>query len=192
VLSNQTHHDDFPMCRPHTKLHWLMILLSALLPMLVTAFFLQPLRRDPHGCTWTIVGTNVARASVHVTLGWKHTVYYPSRFRWELQQACNRLGFSSKANSRVLSSSPAPAGDMIWLTCAYREKLHDPNLFTAEEVDSKGRRINYPALNGFLDEKRRASVSGWLLVGGIEQHRGSTFHIRTMSRGKELVRIEIP
>jgi len=181
------------MRRPHTKLEWLFVLIVVLSFVLGTTFFVRSSRQDPHGCTWTIVGTNVANTSVHVTLGQKHTYYYPSRFRWDIQQVCNRLGVASKANARTLQSSPTPAGDMIWLTCAYREKLHDSNLFVAEEIAPGGRRIpTYPPLSGFLDGKRRVSVSAWLLVGGIEQHRGSTFHIRTMSGGKELVQIEIP
>lgn len=167
------------------------VLLSLIFLGLATAFMPGCAQHGSPACVTTVVGTNVLSASACITHGPSHTFYYPSQLRWEWDTIRKRLGFRIKPSSEKLNASPVPPSDVLWVAFTYREELHDPKLLVAEElIDGVHTRCHH-SFGGVLDGSRRAAVAKWPLPGGVESYRGKTFHIRTMTRGKELATIQI-
>jgi hypothetical protein len=170
------------------KLQWIFVLV--LIASLGAAAFIGSTQRSSADCVARVIGTNVASVSARVTHGPTHTFYYPSRLRWAWGLVCKRLGLPFKTRSEIIGAAPRPASDVLWVAITYREKLPVLHLLVAEDVDDEGRVRSHPNFGGLLDESRLASVNKWRLAEGVEDYRGKTIYIRTMSHGKELASIE--
>jgi hypothetical protein len=132
----------------HRKLHWVFVLL--LIAAVGGAVIIGVARHDSVDCIARAVGTNVNGVSVWVTLGPTHTLYYPSRLRWEWDRACKRLSLPVKSDPRFIgvitntpttgiTNSPTLGSDLLWIAIEYRERLSVIGQLVAEEVDEGGR-----------------------------------------------------
>jgi hypothetical protein len=157
---------------------------------LVQALTIGCAGRGSADCVTKIVGTNVASVYVRVTHGPYHTFYYPSWLQCELAQSCKVLGLRVKTSSQVINARPIPPSDVLWVALTYRsEHLPVLKLLRAGELDDQGRMHYRSSAGGILDGSRRASVSKFILSGGVQCYRGKTIHIKLNEPGKELATI---
>jgi hypothetical protein len=166
------------MTRRYRKQSVFLLLLTAVVGVTV---IIGAARRNSVGCIARAVGTNVSGVSVWVTRGSSPGLYYPSRLHWEWDRACKRLSLPFKRGSTyigILTNTPTPGSDVLWVEIAYREKLFMGRL-VAEEVDDGGRIHRRSTAYHLIGSTQRIiAVATYPLVGGADRYRGKTIHIR--------------